>query len=148
MRMTQFIAAAVFSLALSTNQSQAQQPDILGTWSIEADILLELNGEIVKVSRLMTVVIENVDGRLFIGRRTWQALSDDPGNVAGVNTLGATEPFIGAIDPDGVTLRFVETDDNGMMFGELLGPDELELTYMETWPHAVIYTVIMRRQSE
>ena len=134
MRIFQFVAAAVFFLALAAHQSNAQQPDILGTWSAEANILLELDGEIVKVPRVLSVVIEKVDGALFYGRRTWQALTDDPGNVAGANVLGATEPFIGAIDTDGVTLRFVETDDPGMMFGELLGPNALEITYMETYP--------------
>ena len=148
MRILQLFVIAVFSLALSVHHARAQQPDILGTWSAEANILLELDGEIVKVPRVLTVVIEKVDGALFLGRRTWQALTDDPGNVAGVDVLGATEPFIGAIDTDGVTLRFVETDDPGIMFGELLGPNQLEITYMEAWPHAVIYTVVMQRESD
>ena len=75
-----------------------QQPDILGTWSAEADILLELDGEIVKVPRVLSVVIG--------------------------------------------------TDDPGIMFGELLGPNELEITDMETWPHAVIYMVVMTWEAE
>ena len=33
-----------------------------------------------------------------------------------------------------------------MMFGKVLGRDRLEFTYMETHPHAVIYTVILKRQ--
>ncbi|MEM7222679.1 MAG: hypothetical protein AAF495_06855 [Pseudomonadota bacterium] len=145
MRVVGLLVVAAITVVLAAGQPRAQAPDIKGTWSGQADILLQLDGKIVKVPRLLQVVIEEVDGNLFTGRRTWQALTDDPGNVAGVDTLAATEPFIGAIDTDGVTLRFVETDDPGVMFGELLGPDRLEITYMEAWPHAVIYTVVMTR---
>ncbi|MCP4328628.1 MAG: hypothetical protein GY791_09365 [Alphaproteobacteria bacterium] len=96
----------------------------------------------------MSMVIENVDGPLLLGYRTWQAITDDPGNVAGVDVLSAREPFIGAIDSDGVTLRFVETDDPGILFGELLGPNELEITYMEAYPHAVVFTTVLRRETD
>ena len=34
------------------------------------------------------------------------------------------------------------------MFGEVLGPDELEITYMESYPHAVVYTVILKRKTD
>jgi hypothetical protein len=37
MRILQLLAIAVLSLALFANHSRAQQPDILGTWSAEAD---------------------------------------------------------------------------------------------------------------
>jgi len=67
------------------------------------------------------------------------------GNVAGENVLSAEEPFIGTIDTDGVTLRLVEIDDSGMLFCGCLGPDRLEITYMETYPHAVIYTSVLTR---
>ena len=148
MRTLQFVAVAVLSLALFSNQLQAKPADIVGTWSAETNILLELDDEIVKVPRVMTVVIDKVDGALFYGRRSWKALTDDPGNVAGTDVLAATEPFIGAIDSDGVTLRIVETDDPGIMFGEVLGPNQLEITYMESFPHAVVYTVVLKRKTD
>jgi hypothetical protein len=109
---------------------------------------MERDDEIVKVPRVMTIVIDKVEGALFYGHRTWKALTDDPGNVAGTDVLSATEPFIGAIDTDGVTLRIVETDDRGIMFGEVLGPKELEITYMESYPHAVVYTAVLKRKAE
>ena len=148
MRIVQFAAAALVLMVISAVQPRAEQPDLLGSWSAQAEILLERNDEIVKVPRMLTMVIDRVDGNLFFGRRLWEALTDDPGNVAGRDVLEASEPFIGAIDSDGVTLRIVETDDPGIMFGELLGPNRMEITYMESYPHAVIYTVILIRQKE
>ena len=143
-----FAAATLLSLATLSGQLRAEPPNIVGSWSAKADILLELDDKIVKVPRVLTMVIERVDGSLFFGKRKWKALTDEPGNVAGKDVLEATEPFIGAIDSDCVTLRIVETDDPGLMFGELLGPDRLEITYMESFPHAVIYTVVLQRQAE
>jgi len=147
-RVIQYCAAVVFFTALLTGPVRAKSPDIIGTWSAEIEILMERDDEIVKVPRVMTIVIDKVEGALFYGRRTWKALTDDPGNVAGTDVLSATEPFIGAIDTDGVTLRIVETDDRGIMFGEVLGPKELELSYMESYPHAVVYTVVLKRKAD
>lgn len=148
MRTFQLVAIAVFCVALVSSQMAAKTSDIVGTWSAETEILLELDDEIVKVPRVMTGVIDKVDGALFYGRRMWKARTADPGNVAGTEVLSATEPFIGAIDSDGVTLRIVETDDPGIMFGEVLGPNELEITYMESYPHAVVYTVVLKRKTD
>lgn len=148
MRIFRTLTLVVFVFAFAPTPASAQAHPIVGTWSAQADILLELDDEIVKVPRVLSVMIERVEGQLFVGERKWQAVTDDPGNVAGVDVLRATEPFIGAIDSDGVTLRMVETDDPGFMIGELLSPNELEITYMETWPHAVVYTVVLRRLAE
>ncbi len=148
MQIVRAVATAAFAWSLSLGQVQAEEPDILGTWSAETEILLVVEDQVVRVPRAVTVVFEEVDGQLLIGYRGWQALSDAPGNVAGAEVLGAKEPFIGVIDSDGVTLRFVETDDRGHMIGELLGPNALEFTYLETWPHAVAYTVVLERKTE
>jgi len=127
-RVLWYAAAIAAFITLASGQSRAKPPDIVGTWSAETNILLELEDKIVKVPRVMTIVIDKVDGQLFYGRRSWKALTDDPGNVAGTDVLSATEPFIGAIDSDGVTLRIVETDDPGIMFlGRSWGPTSLRL---------------------
>ncbi len=148
MRILLLAVGAVFSLSLSLGQVRAEEPNLLGTWSGETRILLVLDGEIVKVPRLMTLVFEEVEGNTFVGFHSWQALTDSPGNVAGEDVLGASEPVIGVIDSDGVTLHFVETGDRGVMLAELLGPDRLEFTYLETWPHAVAYSLVMERQGD
>ena len=73
--------------------------------------MLELGAKVVKVPRELSIKIDKIDGKFFTGSRTWKALTDDPGYVTNANVLGATEPFIGTIESDGVTLRLVETDD-------------------------------------
>ncbi|MEM7024228.1 MAG: hypothetical protein AAF637_16815 [Pseudomonadota bacterium] len=135
-------------LTLGVGVSHAQQSEFLGTWSAEIEILLVADGEVAEVPRVMSIVVEEVDGSHVRGYRQWEALTDVPGNVGGESTLIAAEPFIGAIDSDGVTLHLVEIEDSGMMFAELLGPDELEFTYMEAAPHAVVYTAILQRQAD
>ena len=142
------LTVAVLIWTASWGPASAQDVQLQGAWSGKASILLELDGQIVKVPRILSLVIETVDGQLLVGYRKWQAITDDPGNVAGVDVLSATEPFIGIIDSDGVTLRLVETDDPGVMIGEVLGVNSLEITYLEPYPHAVAYTVIMTRQAE
>jgi hypothetical protein len=136
----------IMALALSSATLHAQESSLLGTWSGEVEALLEVDGSITKGQRLMTLVIDEVDGSHIRGYRHWQSLDTKPGNVAGNPTLDASEPFIGALASDGVTLRLVETQDQGLLFCELLGPDQLEVSYMEAAPHAVAWTAILQRQ--
>ncbi|MCG8546272.1 MAG: hypothetical protein MJE12_18900 [Alphaproteobacteria bacterium] len=102
---------AIFSIALCALQAKAQHPKLVGTWTAKADIMLELGAKVVKVPREISIKIDKINGTFFTGSRTWKALTDDPGYVTNANVLGATEPFIGTIESDGVTLRLVETDD-------------------------------------
>ena len=147
MRILLFSALVIIAFAQTINPLRAQQSDIVGTWSGEITLLLKVNDEILEVPRQWSLVIEKADKSLIRGYHQWKAVTDDPGNVAGESVLVATEPIIGAVDTDGVTLRFVETADSGILFAELLAPDKLEATYMETHPHAVIFTTVLRRET-
>ncbi len=148
MRIFARMAAAVVFLMAVAIPAGAQHADFVGRWSGELTVLLEVDDEIVQVPRIMNVVIEQVDGNLVRGYRHWQAVDDVPGNVDGVNVLDAREPFIGAIDSDGVTLRLVEVDDFGMLFFERLSAEELEVTYLETAPHAVVFSAVLRKAKD
>jgi len=53
--------------------------------------------------------------------------------------------LIGSLDTDDVTVRLVETSDRGELVLQLLGPDELEATYIETFEHPAIGTAVLRR---
>lgn len=121
--------------------------DLAGTWVGETVIMLESEGEIVAAPRIHTIVIEEVDGNLVHGFRTWRSPEDqDPGYVGEIATTDASEPFIGSLSADGDRLHLVEFEDHGMLIGEVLGPDMIEFTYMEAAPHAVVYTAIYHRQ--
>jgi hypothetical protein len=148
MRVCQLVVVSIFSLAVSSLQSLAQGSDLVGTWTTEATILLETQGgEIVEAPREMSIVIEEVDGQLVRGYRTWMAeAANQPGYVEETPLNEAREPFIGSVTSDGKTIRLVETDDEGMMFCERMGPDEIELTYMEAAPHPVVYSAVFQRK--
>ena len=49
------------------------------------------------------------------------------------------------IDSDGAALRLVEVVDFGMLFFERLSADELEVTYLETAPHAVVFSAVLKK---
>lgn len=133
-------------IAFSSAKSTAQSSDLIGTWTGEAIIALESEGEIKEVPRTLSIVIDEVNGSLVQGYRTWAAKTDDPGYVLNQEVLQAKEPFLGAISTDGVTLHLVEIEDRGLIFGRRLGPDQIEITYMEAAPHAVVYNAIHHRQ--
>lgn len=147
MRIFQPVAVAVFSLTVGATQAVAQPLDLVGTWTSEMIIALESEGEIVETPRVQSIVIEETNGNLLRGFRAWRSPEDDePGYVGERETTSASEPFIGAVSSDGDTLRLVEIDDNRLLIGAVLGPDEIEFTYMEAAPHAVVYTAVFRRQ--
>ena len=147
MRVCQLVAVSIFSIAASATPSLAQQSDLVGTWTTETTILLETEGEIVEAPRMMSFVVEEVDGQLVRGYRTWEAeAANQPGYVGDTPLNEAREPFIGSVTSDGKTIHLVETDDEGMMFCQRMGPDEIELTYMEAAPHPVVYSTILHRK--
>ncbi|MCP4381628.1 MAG: hypothetical protein GY798_09475 [Hyphomicrobiales bacterium] len=146
MRIFGTLVAVLFAIAVSASASMAQTSDLVGTWTAETTIILESDDEIVEVPRVLSIVIESVHGSVVQGARTWKAETDNPGYVEEESVLEASEPFIGALSADGKTLRLVEVDDHGLMFATRIGDDQIELTYLETAPHAVAYTAIFDRQ--
>jgi len=148
MRGRQLVAGSISWLAVSAVPSLAQQSDLVGTWRTETTVLLETEGDkIVEAPREMSFVIEEVNGQLVRGYRTWMAeAANQPGYVENVPLNEAREPFIGSVTSDGKTIHLVETDDEGMMFCQRMGPDEIELTYMEAAPHPVVYSAILHRK--
>jgi len=148
MRVCQLFVVSIFSLAVSAAPSLAQNSDLVGTWTTKTKVLLETEGgKIVEAPREMSFVIEKVNGQLVRGYRTWMAkIPNQPGYVGETPLKEAREPFIGSVTSDGKSIRLVETEDNGMLFCERMGPDAIELTYMEAAPHPVVYSTILHRK--
>lgn len=142
---TSFRVAAILALALGTAQAQ-DQSNLVGTWTGETTILLDTGEKVIEAPRTQSIVITGVKDNLIRGYRTWTALQNNQkGFVGSVPEDSAREPFIGIIQSNGKTIRMVETDDRGMMFCELIAPDQIEMTYMEAAPHAVIYTTVYQK---
>ncbi len=141
----QCLVLAMF--AICSSGASAQTPDLVGTWTGNAVVALETENGIVETPRILSIVVEEMHGNQLRGYRTWKSTEGvDPGYVGDQPTTGASEPFIGTVSSDGDTLRLVETEDRGILLGEVLGPNEIELTYLETAPHPVAYTAIYRRE--
>ncbi|WP_372574775.1 hypothetical protein [Ruegeria jejuensis] len=135
----------MFFLHVVDAQAQDSQ-SFVGTWTGETTILLDTGKKIIEAPRQQSIIITEADGNLLRGYRTWSALEEDQqGFVGSVPTSDAQEPFIGVIMSNGTTIRMVETEDGGLMFCELISPDQIEMTYMEAAPHAVIYTTVYKK---
>jgi hypothetical protein len=145
-RFSQLAGLAVLATMVGIAPALAQPPDFVGRWSAEITIILESQGQIVEVNRDWVFVIERVDGGHVRGYHAWRAKSDDPGYVEDVSVLAASEPFLGVVSSNGKTLLLVEIGDYGLMFCKRIGPDELEISYMEAAPHAVAFAAIVRRE--
>jgi hypothetical protein len=141
------LLAAALSFAV-TAQSLADDQDFVGTWTGDITFLVELDGKIVEAPRHWTVVIQKVEGGLVRGLNHWTAKDSTPGNVAGTDVLEAAEPVIGTVDADEPVIHMVEVDDFGTLTCELLGPDQLEATYIELHPHAVVGTTVLHRETK
>jgi hypothetical protein len=142
------VLTALVTLLLLAGGASAQQPDISGTWKAEVQNLRPIDGKLVQSLLEMTLKIEAQDGGLIRGNKHWKKLRGQGGNVAGVDLPEANEPFIGTLESDGRTVRMVEINDYGLMFGRVIGPDKLEVSYMEPYPHAVAWTAIFQRIAE
>jgi len=146
MKFNRFFSLGAVAMFIGCD-AMAQTPDLVGTWTGEVVTLLQSEGELVERATAISVVIEKVNGNHIFGYRTWKIIDKPvPGYVGDVPLTSASEKFIGAISSDGDTLRLVEVEDRGIMFGEVLGPDEIEFTYIETAPHPVAFTGIYHRE--
>jgi len=146
MRAHKLAAIVIASISLGGPGALAQESSLVGTWTAETKILLESEGALIEAPRQLSFVIEDVDGQFVRGYRTWKAqVENQPGYVGNTPLEEAREPFIGTVSADGKSIRLVEVEDEGMMFCERTGPDEIEFTYMETAPHPVVYTAIFHR---
>lgn len=137
---------AVLTLSATQGTSQTQS-DLAGAWNAKTTILLVVDGEPLEAEREFSFVIENVNGSLVRGHRAWTATTppDQIGYVGENAVTEAREPFIGVISADGRTIHMVETQDRGSIITNILGPDQIEVTYMENAPHAVVHTAIYKR---
>jgi len=145
MRVAQLASMAILSAVAGIVPASGQTSDLVGTWTAEITIALQSEGQVVEVDRDWLFVVEEVDGSLVRGYHAWLAESDDPGYVEDKPVLTASEPFVGAVSSDGKILHLVEINDQGLMFGELIGPGKLEISYMEVAPHAVVFSTVLSR---
>ena len=127
--------------------SAAEPPDLIGVWQGEATVLLQHKGETEMTTQRQFLEITQQDGVLIRGIHKWKAGDATiKGHVSGQHVTEAHEPFLGVIGQSGKTLRMVETEDPGMLFGILNGTDEMEVEYFESGTNAVVWNAILRRK--
>jgi hypothetical protein len=148
MDMIKVFVTTVVALVLFAFGASAQESGILGTWQAEVSVLRSDGGTVTPSHTEITLMFEEQRGQLVQGKKHWKDLENHTGNVAGNEVREADEPFIGEIESDGRTVRMVEIEDNGMMFCRLLGQDELEASYIETSPHAAVWSAVFHRVAQ
>ena len=146
MMFSRYLLAFAIFLAVTPVPAAAEQPDLIGTWRGEAIVLLQFKNETVQTTQSQILEFTHHEGQMVRGLHLWRALDlDVHGHVAGQHVRAASEPFIGVVGQDGKTIRMVEIEDPGMLFATVLGPNELEVEYLEAGERAVVWNAILKR---
>jgi hypothetical protein len=124
---------------LAEDATSAPIPNLVGTWTGPFKAMREHG---VADGSLTLRVIEQ-DGPLLKAEKSWKS-PGAPGDVGGKEVEEATEPLVGVIDFDGMSVHLAEQADNGLYSGRLTAPDTLELVYIEAG-HAAAYRVRLTR---
>ncbi len=148
MHTVKVFVTTVVALVLFAFGASAQESGILGAWRAEVSVLRSDGATVTPSRSEITLIFEAQNGQLLQGKKHWKDLEDHTGNVAGSEVREADEPFIGEIESDGRTVRLVEIEDSGMMFCSLRGADELEASYVESAPHAAVWSAVFHRVAQ
>ena len=114
-----------------TSISAAEIPNLVGNWSGSSVGYMEDLGYTAYSDGTFTVHITNQTERVFIGY------------IMKKDALGEEEQKVisGVLSADGTNVYLAEHDE-GISLGTILGPDEIELTYLK--PGALVYAGIDR----
>lgn len=102
--------------------------DLTGTWKGYSDQITKKDGY---VERENTITITDQKGRRFKGT---------------VTHAGGTEEFIGIIRAHHGKFYWVDVDDDGIVFGRVVGPDVIETCYLDPGEDAVAGCSTLVRQ--
>jgi hypothetical protein len=117
-------------------------PDLLGTW-VGPYSVIRSNGF---ADGLLQLKVVEQRGPLLKVEKSWKvAPGGAPGDVGGELFTEAAEPMVGVIGFDGREVQFAEQGDEGTYSGRLIGPDTLELIYIESDQQATAYRVRLQR---
>ncbi len=118
-------------------------PDLAGRW-VGPYSVIRSNGFADGVLELR--VIEQ-KGPLLKVEKAWKvAPGGAPGDVGGELFTTADEPLVGVIGFDGREIHLAEQGDEGVYSGRLVGPDTIELVYIESDRQATAYRVVLTRE--
>ena len=118
-------------------------PDLTGKW-VGPYSVIRSNGFADGVLELR--VIEQ-KGALLKVEKAWKvAPGGAPGDVGGELVTKADEPLVGVIGFDGREIHLAEQGDEGVYSGRLVGPDTIELVYIEADRQATAYRVVLSRE--
>jgi len=108
-------------------------PDLTGTWTASMAGYEGSTGFTDYPSITMTMTISEQHDRVFSGY-----------TVFTVNDTETRTPIAGVIGRDGRTLSTAEQD-GGYCFGDIIGPDEIELTYLQDGPQYSVAIDTLKR---
>lgn len=118
MRASLFALAAAAALALPAS-AMAEPPQLKGFWEGTSESVTAKN--LFKETEISVGILDQK------GNRFWGTTSHG----------GETEKMVGVIRDDGKTFYWADVDDNGLVFGKILGPEKLETCYIEAGEHAL-----------
>lgn len=119
-------------------------PDLRGIWLSESTECHHPEASTDNV--VVELEIVEQDGRFVRGTRSWAHEGEAIMDAGGELVTEATEKVVGAIRRDGVTVHFVEQDDVGQHYMQLIDADTLDDVYAESGKAATICMQTFLRQ--
>lgn len=119
-------------------------PDLRGIWISEATECHHPEAHTDNV--VVELKIVEQDGPYLRGTRSWAHEGEAVMDAGGELVTEATEKVVGAIRRDGVTVHFVEQDDVGQHYMQLIDADTLDDVYAESGKAATICLQTFVRQ--
>jgi len=116
------VLACGCTAAAPADTNPTTNPDLTGNWIASMTGYEGSMGFTDYPTITMTMTVSEQHGRVFSGY-----------TVFTVNGTETRTPIAGIIGRDGRTLSTAEQD-GGYCFGEIIGPDEIELTYLQDGP--------------
>ena len=144
--------ALVFLVSAATAATAEDTPNLVGTWELaKAPVISQIDERRQISTSHEILVIEHQDGDLFYGRSAWwdtpehESATDPTGAGLG---YGGFESIIGIIGFDGLALRIVEVESEGLFTGRILDADSLELTFTEIGAEkSVLFKGVFKRKN-
>ncbi|WP_068083569.1 hypothetical protein [Polycladidibacter stylochi] len=135
--------------AIDLNYEKQSYPNLLGTWkAIRKDAIFWHRDTINHQNSASVLIISKQSEAMLEAELHWQHVEGKgPDHNGQFDTLGGKEQLIGLIGWDLASIHFAQHPNSGVLQGQILNNEALELTRVEAGPFAVVERYIFIRQA-
>ncbi|MCR9212652.1 MAG: hypothetical protein NXI13_02965 [Proteobacteria bacterium] len=145
---SRYLLLSVFLILPTQALAQSATPNLIGTWTSIAGEVGHWSGTLKAFGGQVGILkVEEQLGGVFRGIMVYQNETDGPKfeGSEGINhTL--SEPILGVIDWDGVSIVWVDKDDETIHRARLTSENQMEVIAFEPGEHAAVNRMILVRE--